>query len=132
MSQLASSRPEDSRPPWWLPLVFTLVLLTTLLFAVRVARHVRSGGPAADVRAWMNIPHIARTHRVPVALLNQAVGLPPDAFDRRPLMELARDQGRPVEELVGAVKAAVVQARQPPDPPPLPDRPPPATRELAP
>jgi hypothetical protein len=132
MSQLSSSRPEVGRPPWWLLLVFTLVLLMTLLFAVRVARHVRSGAPPTDVRAWMNIPHIARSHRVPVELLNEAVGLPPDAFDRRPLMELARDQNRPVEELIAAVKAAVVQARQPPEPaPPLPDRPPP-TRELAP
>lgn len=100
--------------------MFAVALLLTLLFAVRVMRHIRSGGPPQDIRAWMSIPHIARSQRVPVALLNEAVGLSPDAFERRPLVELAQEQERPVEELIAALKAAIIQARQPPLPPSSP------------
>ncbi|HEY3475043.1 MAG TPA: hypothetical protein VGK56_10570 [Anaerolineales bacterium] len=59
------------------------------------------------------MPHIAHSHRVPPRILFQAIGVPPGSPpDRRPIREIARDQGRPVEELMSELNEAIRSARQ--------------------
>jgi hypothetical protein len=132
MSQTPALNVKVRRPPWWLVASFMLALLLTVLFASRVLRHVRSGAAPEDIRPWMSIPHIARAHHVPVAPLNEAIGLPPDAFERRPLVEIAREQGRPVGELMAELKVAIARINRPPLPPAPSDSPPPPQRDRAP
>jgi hypothetical protein len=128
MTQLSPSRARTGRTHWGLLLLFVLALLLTLLFALRLARHARLARGPAEVRPWMSLPHIARSHRVPLALLNETAGLPPDAFDRRPLLDLAREQGRPVRTLIADLEAVITLFERAPEPP-LPNDPPRPTPE---
>jgi len=52
-----------------------------------------------SVRPWMRPGRVARIHRVPVEVVNEAIGLPRDARDRRSLAEIAASQGRSFPEL---------------------------------
>jgi hypothetical protein len=59
------------------------------------------------IRPWMSVPFIAHTHHVPPALLFRAVGLPPQQHDRRPLRRIAREEHRPVEDLMRDLERAL-------------------------
>lgn len=51
------------------------------------------------VRPWMRPARVARIHRLPVAVVNKAIGLPPETRDRRSLVEIAASQNRSFEDL---------------------------------
>ena len=108
-------------------LVVALVgaLVVTGLFAVRVlhsARHVR-GGTAEQIRPWMPLRYIARSHDVPPHVLLDALGLTPESPGiRAPLGVIARKQNRPVSELIVTLEGAIKQFHAaPPNPPPPPE-----------
>jgi hypothetical protein len=73
----------------------------------------------------MNIPYIAHAYHVPPDVVHQALGLPPGHPDRRPLWQIAREQGRSPNELIKNVTTAINQARppRPPTPGPAPTPP---------
>jgi hypothetical protein len=103
----------------WRKLVFVLALIVaiagTFVFGFRAgsqARRIRWQNE--PIRPWMSVPFIAHTHHVPPAILFQAIGLPPNGRDRRPLRRIARAEGRPVADVVRDVETAIAKARKGP------------------
>jgi len=114
-----------SRQQWLVALAFLLALAITGLFGVRAVRravywHFHKDEP---IRPWMSVPYIAHSYRVPPHVLYKAIGLTPIPHDRRPLRLIAREQSRPVEQLIDELQAAIVHARPPYPPPPPPEQP---------
>jgi hypothetical protein len=100
---------------WLVAVLFLIAVLVTSLFTIRAVRQASRLRARVDepVKAWMSVPHIAHSHRVPPRILFQAIGVPPGSPpDRRPIREIARDQGRPVEELISELNEAIRRARQ--------------------
>jgi hypothetical protein len=95
-----------------LGLAFLLALSVLGLFGYRAVRHARylrwEGQP---IHAWMTIPFVAHTHHVPREVLYAAIHVGPREHDRRPLRFLARQQHRPVEEVIRDLDKAI--AKQP-------------------
>ncbi len=115
-----------------------LASLFTIGFSVRGAEHARRlrARSAEPIEPWMNVRYIAHAYHVPPAVIHQALGLPPDRPDRRPLWQIAKSQGRASDMLVADIEAAISRARSaplppietppaPPPPPPIEDPPPP-------
>jgi hypothetical protein len=104
---------------WFLILALVLVVSTTGLFAVRTVRRAVYWRYHQDepIRPWMSVGYIAHSYRVPPWVLTQSLGLPPGP-DRRPLREIARDQGRSVDEVIAVLQNAIIHSR-PPYPPPV-------------
>lgn len=94
-----------------LTVAFCMALAGTLIFGIRAGRHARRlRWENEPIRLWMSVPFIAHTHHVPAAILYQAIGLEPHQHDRRPLRTIAREEHRPVEELVRELDRALVAA----------------------
>lgn len=100
------------RPRTWIIIGLTLCLGVAGLMTLHTVRHaLRMHHDSGRLRPWMSIPYIARTRHVPADVLYDAAGLPNDKRDRRPLGRIARQQHRPLDELIASVEAAVVHAR---------------------
>jgi hypothetical protein len=100
----------------WLILALTLAAGFAGFLTLHTIRHaIRLHHTIEHVRPWMSIPYIARSRHVPPEALYRAVGLPHDRHDRRPLGRIAREQGRPVAELIKEVEAAIARAQGQPD-----------------
>lgn len=69
------------------------------------------------IRAWMTVGYIAHSYHVPAPILKEAIGLPVDKPDRRPLAKIAHDQNRPVEELIKILNETIETERQQKPPP---------------
>ena len=116
---------------WLVVLAFVVAVSATGLFAVRTVRRAvywRSHRDEA-IRPWMNVGYIAHSYRVPPWVLHQALGLPSKP-DRRPIRQIAREQGRSVDQVIAILEAAIVHSR-PPYPPPA-AAPPPELRDHGP
>jgi hypothetical protein len=98
-----------------------MVSLFTVNFAVRAFHHGRRLRERTDepIQPWMNVPYISRAYAVPPPVVAAAIGLAPEQRDRRPLQEIARQQGRPTATLIAEIMAAIDQERatHPPGPP---------------
>jgi hypothetical protein len=116
---------------WLLVLALVLVVAATGLFAVRTVRRAGYWRQHRDetIRPWMNLGYIAHSYRVPPWVLHQALGLPLKP-DRRPIRDIAREQGRSVDEVIAILQNAIVHSR-PPYPPPS-AAPPPELRDHGP
>ena len=112
------------RREWLLLLALVLVVCATGLFAVRTVRRAVYWRYHQDepIRPWMSIGYVAHSYRVPPWVLEQALGLPPQP-DRRPLRQIAREQGRSVDEVIAILQNAIIHSR-PPYPPPTKAPPP--------
>jgi hypothetical protein len=100
------------RPLPWLIVAFTVVLAAAGLMTLHTVRHaMRMRRATEPLRPWMSIPYIAHSHHVPHEVLYQAAGLPADRHDHRPLGRIAREQGRPVDELIARLEAAIARSR---------------------
>ncbi len=55
----------------------------------------------------MSIPYIAHSQHVPQRALWDALGIPPHSRDHRPLIRIAREKRRHVDELIAALKKAI-------------------------
>jgi len=110
---------------WLVVLAFALAVTLTGLFAVRTVRRAVYWHNHRDepIRPWMSIGYIAHSYRVPPYVLTEALGLPPKP-DRRPIREIARQQNRPVKEVIEILQSAIVHVRPPYPPPGPPQRPP--------
>ena len=74
------------------------------------------------IRPWMSVRYVARSYRVPPAVLYQAIDLAPMAGDRRPLHNIATQKKEPVGSLIADLQQAIVEYRSthpPPDGPKL-------------
>lgn len=94
---------------WIVVAALALVVLVTGVFAVRTVRRAiywRAHREEA-IRPWMSIPYIAHSYRVPPHVLYQALGIPQEPHDRRPLKQIAREQKRSVDEVVKVVREAI-------------------------
>ena len=103
----------------WRKLVFVLALIVaiagTFVFGFRAGRHARRiHWQNEPIRPWMSVPFIAHTHHVPPEILFQAIGLPPNQRDRRPLRRIARAEKRPVADVVRDLETAIANTRQGP------------------
>jgi hypothetical protein len=95
----------------WLVIALTFAVAAAALMTLHTVRHaIRIHHASEAVRPWMNIPYIARSRHVPAEKLYEALGLPPAVRDHRPLGRIARQQGRPVRDVIGAVEAAIAKA----------------------
>lgn len=115
----------------WLVLsLFLVAVFVTGFFLVRTVRRAIYWHNHRDqpIRAWMSVPYVSHSYRVPPHVLYKAIGLPETRHDRRPLREIAREQDRPVETLILELQDAIIHSRPPyppPTPPPTPDGGPP-------
>jgi hypothetical protein len=87
----------------------------SIVRSVHMVSRMHEGEP---IRPWMTVPYVAHAYRVPVSPLYQALGLPPRQHDRRPLVEIARLQHRPVQDVIADLQRAVAQAGALPVPSP--------------
>lgn len=69
------------------------------------------------IRGWMTLGYISRSYHVPPPVLKEALDLPPDTPDRRPLSKIARSQDRSVDELIGILNNAIERERLQKPPP---------------
>ncbi len=80
----------------------------TFVFGYRAGRHARFiRWENEPVRAWMSIPFIAHTHHVAPEILYRAIGLTPQPKDHRPIRRIAREQKRPVQQIIEELNAVV-------------------------
>lgn len=112
---------------WQQRVILALFLVAVFLAGFLLVRTVRRAiywhnHRDEPIRAWMSVPYVAHSYRVPPHVLYRAIGLPERERDRRPLREIAREQDRPVELLIHELEDAITHAR-PPYPPPLPPSP---------
>jgi hypothetical protein len=90
-------------------------VVATALFAtwaVGSGRLTRSG--SESIRPWMSIPYIAHSQHVPQRTLWDALGIPPHLRDHRPLLRIAREKRRHVDELITALRNAINKADRKP------------------
>jgi hypothetical protein len=108
-----------------LAVVFVVSIALTFVFGYRAGRQARLiRWQNEPIHAWMSIPFVAHAHHVPPEVLYQATGVTPRPHDRRPIRWLAREQKRPVDQLIKELNAAI----QPNNPHPPGSAPAPPTR----
>ncbi len=116
-------KPKISR--WIIALlVMGLILSMALIgiFAFRSIIYMPHRREAEPIRPWMSIPYIAYSYRIPSKGLFQALGLPDNPRDRRPLAAIAREQNRTVQSVIQTIYQAIIAAhpsKMPPTPVPL-------------
>src|SRR6266436_2135699 len=103
----------DGWQKWIVLGALTLVILVTALFAVRTVRRAMFWRTHRDevIRPWMSIPYVAHSYRVPPHVLYQALGIPPQLHDRRPLKQIAGGQNRSVDEVISSLNEAINRER---------------------
>jgi hypothetical protein len=103
----------DGWQKWIVLGALAVVVLLTGLFAVRTVRRAMYWRAHHDevIRPWMSIPYVAHSYRVPPHVLYQALGIPPQLHDRRPLKQIAREQNRPVDGMISTLHDAIAGER---------------------
>jgi hypothetical protein len=101
----------------WRKWIFAAFVLTLAFTGFQVFRTVQFGvywrqHRDEPIAGWMRVGYVANSHQVPRPILDQALGLPPDARDRRPLAEIARAQDRPFEEIKADLEEAINDFRR--------------------
>ncbi len=98
---------------WLLLLLFLVAVFATGLFAVRAVRRALYWQYHRDetISPWMSVHYVARSYRVPPHVLYRAIGTEPQPRDRRPLREIAREQNRPVDDLINELQEAIKRWR---------------------
>jgi len=92
---------------------FLVAIVAVFILGYHIGNHVRRIRWANEpIRPWMSVPFIAHTHHVPVDLLFQAIHVQrQQPRDRRSLRRIAREERRPVEELIRELNLAIAQVR---------------------
>lgn len=108
---------------WIAVAVFVVIVSLTALFAVRTVRRTIYWRLHQDetIRAWMTIPYVAHSYRVPPPVLYDALAIDHPPRDRRPIREIAQKQNRSVEEVITVLQTAIARERSSPprgQPPP--------------
>ena len=105
-----------NRKQWIAIAALILVVLLTGLFAVRTFRRAVYWRMHRDevIRPWMSLPYVAHSYRVPPRVLYDALKIEHPPHDRRPIRQIAKEQNRPVNDLVKTLSDAIGRARQQP------------------
>jgi hypothetical protein len=116
-----------------LGLAFAASLAVAGIFVYRTVRPIIYWRLHRDepIQGWMTVGYVAHSYHVPPHVLYQALGLPLRPRDRRPLREIAKEQGKTMDQMRAVLMNAIVHAR-PPYPEPSPPPPPPPDAELSP
>src|SRR5437870_8263629 len=101
------------RKQWFAIAVLAVVLLITSLFAVRTVRRAVYWRLHRDevIRPWMSIPYVAHSYRLPPQVLYEALKIPPQPHDRRPIREIAREQNLSVDDVIATLQSAIARER---------------------
>lgn len=97
---------------------FLLACAVTLFFGVRfVSQAIYWSDPThhnQSVQGWMTVGYIGRSWSLDPRRLDALAGLPlPETKGRpQPLVEIARDRGVPVDQVIAEVEAAIALMRQ--------------------
>jgi hypothetical protein len=110
---------------WQQWLVVAIFLLSAGFAAFKTVHMVRraiywQSHSDEPIRDWMSVGYVAHSYRVPLYLLYQALGLPDQPPDRRPLREIARTQHRSIDKIGAVLQSAITHARPPYPAPPSP------------
>lgn len=107
---------------WLLVIAMAAALVFTAIQVWGMAGHVRSLRALRNdpIAPWMTVSHVARAFRVPEAMVEEAIGLPPGSGDRRPLAFIARQRGEPFEAVRDRIASAIARVTPSPTPPPRP------------
>lgn len=90
-----------------------LAIAATFYFGYRTGAHARHFRRQNEpIRDWMSVPFIAHAYHVRPEILFEAAKVPAGRHDRRSLRTIARDQNRPVEDVIRDVEMAVAAARK--------------------
>jgi hypothetical protein len=97
--------------------LFTLALFLTIFFGVRTVRQaVYWSDPAhhnESVKPWMTVGYIAKSWHLDPREIDALADLPgPQAGHPKPLVEIAKDRGVPVQDLIKEIEAAIATLRQ--------------------
>ena len=105
---------------WILVGTFALAACLTVTFGARAIVSAVYWAQHRDepIEPWMTIGYVAHSHRVSPTVLAEAIGLAPDARDRRPIAEIAAERGVPAADLAGRMAEAIRLQRQADLPPP--------------
>ena len=102
--------PKTWRQSLALGLAFVAAVAVLFVFGYRAARHARSlRAEEQPIHAWMSVPFVAHTHHVRTEVLYAAIRAEPREHDRRPLRALARQQKRPVDEVIRDLETAILR-----------------------
>jgi len=103
------------RKHWLMWLVFFLAVFITGISAVRTFHQAAYWRAHKDepIHGWMTIGYIAQSYHVPSAVLYEALALPPQSLDKRPISRIARAQNRSVDEVIDVLRKAIDNARLP-------------------
>lgn len=98
-----------SRRQWLILIAFVLVLAFTGFQVFRTVERASYWRQHRDepIAGWMRIGYVANSYHVPPQVLQEAIGLPPNVPDRRPLTEIAKSQNRPFEPLKAELEKAI-------------------------
>lgn len=88
-----------------------LAMAATFFFGYRAGRTARRvHWKDEPVKAWMSVPFIAHTHHTREDVLFQAIHLPPNPRDQRPIRDIARTEKVPVAGLIRDLESAIANA----------------------
>jgi len=93
----------------WLTLSFALTLTLALVFIIRAGVFFVYWQQHQDepIEGWMTVRYVAHSYRVDPRIVHDAVGLPQTGPDRRPLIRIAREDGKPLDEITERILAAI-------------------------
>lgn len=117
----------------WLTIAFALTLTLALVFIIRAGVFFVYWQQHRDepIEGWMTVRYVARSYRVDPKIVHDAVGLPKTGPDRRPLVKIAREDGKPLDEMTARILEAIRADRaargEPGSSLPAPDLSPPGT-----
>lgn len=94
-------------------MALVLVLTVTGLFSVRTVRRAIYWRMHRDevIRPWMSLPYVAHSYRLPPRVLYDALKISHPPHDRRPIRQIAKEQNRPVEDVINTLQQAIAIQR---------------------
>jgi hypothetical protein len=101
---------------WTAIAALVVVVLLTSVFAVRTFRRAIYWRMHRDevIRPWMSLPYVAHSYRVPPHVLYDALKIEHPPHDRRPIRQIAKEQNRPVNDVIKTLNDTITRSRQPP------------------
>ncbi|MFN3824708.1 MAG: hypothetical protein ACK4GW_09705 [Pseudorhodobacter sp.] len=95
----------------WVRIALAIAAGLTVLFLLRAIFYAtiwyESDPRSHPVEAWMTPRYIVRTYDLPPALVAESLGIGQGESPRKPLADIAEQQGVPVETLILAIEGLV-------------------------
>ena len=99
---------QSRRQTLVLALGLCLAIAATFFFGYRAGRTARHAQWQNEpVRSWMSVPFVAHTRHVRSDLLFEAIHVPPNPRDYRPIRDIARAEKVPADELIRELQKAI-------------------------